>query len=64
MPAEPLEPVVLGMTSHHRPTTARTVRAAVTDDRRHEVDRVLARLVDRGILIETKKHTYLLAEGA
>lgn len=64
MPAEPLEPVVLGMASHHRPTTARAIRAAVTDDRRHEVDRVLARLVDRGILIETKKHTYLLAEGA
>lgn len=64
MPVDPLEPVVLGMTSHDRPTTARTIRAAVTEDQRTDLDGTIARLLDRGALIETKKHTYLKTEGA
>lgn len=64
MPADPLEAVVLGMTSARRPTTARTIRAAVTEDQRTNLDGTIARLLDRGTLIETKKHTYLKTEGA
>ena len=64
MPIDPLEAVVLGMTSTRRPTTARTIKAAVTEDQRTDLDDTIARLLDRGALIKTKKHTYLKTEGA
>ena len=37
---------------------------AVTEDQRTDLDGTIARLLDRGALIETKKHTYLKMEGS